>query len=41
MWVIKAGGMRWVGIVARMGERRSAYKVLIDKHEGKESSERL
>ena len=25
--------MRWVGYVARMGDRRGAYKVLVGKHE--------
>jgi len=39
--MIKSRRMRWVGHVARMGERNGAYKILIDKHEGKESSERL
>ena len=27
--------MRWVGHVARMGERRGAYRVLVGKPEGK------
>ena len=27
--------MRWVGHVARMGERRGVYRVLVGKHEGK------
>jgi len=27
--------MRWAGHVARMGERRFAYWVLVGKHEGK------
>ena len=27
--------MRWVGHVARMGQRRGAYKVLVGKPEGK------
>ena len=27
--------MRWAGHVARMGERRGVYKVLVGKHEGK------
>jgi hypothetical protein len=26
--------MRWVGHVARMGERRGAYRVLVGKTEG-------
>jgi len=27
--------MRWAGHVARMGERRAAYSVLVEKPEGK------
>ena len=27
--------MRWTGHVARMGERRGVYRVLVEKHEGK------
>jgi hypothetical protein len=27
--------MRWAGHVARIGERRAAYSVLVEKHEGK------
>jgi len=33
--VIKSRKMRWAGHVARMGERRSAYKVLVGESEGK------
>jgi len=33
--VIKSRRMRWVGHVARMGERRGAYRVLMGKPEGK------
>ena len=33
--VIKSRRMRWVGYVARMGERRGVYKVLVRKPEGK------
>jgi len=33
--VIKLRGMRWVGHVARMGERRCVYMVLVEKPEGK------
>ena len=33
--VIKLRRMRWTGHVASMGERRSAYKVLVGKPEGK------
>ena len=33
--VIKLRRMRWVGQVARMGERRGLYRVLVGKPEGK------
>ena len=33
--VIKSRRMRWVGHVARMGERRGVYRVLVGKSEGK------
>ena len=33
--VINSGKMRWAGYVARMGERRSLYRVLVGKSEGK------
>jgi len=33
--VIKSGRMRWAGHVARMGERRDVYRVLMGKPEGK------
>ena len=33
--VIKSRRMRWVGHVARMGEERGAYRVLVGKPEGK------
>jgi hypothetical protein len=33
--VIKAKRMRWVGHVARMGDRRGVYSVLVVKREGK------
>jgi hypothetical protein len=35
VWVIKSRGMRWAGHVARMGETRSVYRVLVGKTEGK------
>jgi len=38
--VIKSRGMRWAGCVARMGERRSIYGVLLGKPEGQGSPER-
>ena len=33
--VIKSRSMRWAAHVARMGERRVAYRVLVRKPEGK------
>ena len=33
--MIKSRRMRWAGHVARMGERRGVYKVLVEKPEGK------
>jgi len=33
--VIKSRRMRWVGHVARMGEERGAYRVLVGEPEGK------
>jgi len=33
--VIKSRRIKWVGHVARMGERRSIYRVLVGKLEGK------
>ena len=33
--VIKSRRIRWAGNVARMGVRRSVYRVLVGKHEGK------
>jgi hypothetical protein len=36
--VIKLWKMRWAGHVARMGETRSAYRVLVGKPEGKETT---
>jgi hypothetical protein len=35
VWVIKSRRMRWAGHVARLGERRDAYRVLVGKLEGK------
>ena len=35
--VIKSSRLIWEGHVARMGERRGAYRVLVGKHEGKGS----
>jgi len=35
VWVIKSRRMRWAGHVARMGEERGAYRVLLGKLEGR------
>ena len=35
--VIKSRRMKWAGHVARMGERRGLYRVLVGKPEGKRS----
>jgi len=35
VWVIKLRIMRWAGHVARMGEERGVYRVLVGKPEGK------
>ena len=35
MRVIKSRRMRWAGHVARMGEERGAYRVLVGKPKGK------
>jgi hypothetical protein len=37
---IKSRRMRWAGYVARMGEERNVYKVLMGKPEGKRPLER-
>jgi len=34
-WVIKSRRMRWAGHVARMGEERGVYRVLVGKPEGR------
>ena len=34
VWVIKSRRMRWAGYVARMGEERGVYRVLVGKLEG-------
>jgi hypothetical protein len=33
--VLESRRMRWVGHVARVGERRGVYRVLVGKREGK------
>ena len=35
MQVIKSRRMRWAGHVARMGEERGVYRVLVEKPEGR------
>jgi hypothetical protein len=35
MRMTKSRRMRWVGHVARMGEKRNAYRLLVGKPEGK------
>jgi hypothetical protein len=35
IWVIKSPRMRWAGLVACMGNRRGAYRVLVARREGK------
>ena len=37
LWVIKSRRMRWAGHIARMGEGRAVWKVLVAKSEGKRS----
>jgi hypothetical protein len=37
----KSRRMRWAGHVARLGERRGAYRVLVGKPEGKRPLGRL
>jgi hypothetical protein len=36
--VMKSRRLRWAGHVARMGERRGAYRALVGKPEGKETT---
>jgi hypothetical protein len=33
--IIKSRRMRWAGHVARIGEKRNAYRILVGKPEGK------
>jgi hypothetical protein len=33
--MIKSRRMSWVGHIARMGEKRNAYRILVGKPEGK------
>jgi hypothetical protein len=34
LYLIKSRRMRWAGHVARMGEKRNAYRILVGKPEG-------
>jgi hypothetical protein len=36
--IIKSRRMRWAGHVARMGEKRNAYRILVGKPEAKETT---
>jgi hypothetical protein len=40
IWVIKSRRLRWAGHVARMAERRGAYRALVGKPEGRRPLER-
>jgi hypothetical protein len=35
VWVMKSRRLRWAGHVARMGERRGAYRAFVGKPEGR------
>jgi hypothetical protein len=35
VWVIKSRRMTWAGYVARMGEKRGAYRILVGRPEGR------
>jgi hypothetical protein len=39
--MIKSRRMRWMGHLARMGEKRNAYRILVGKPEGKRPLGRL
>jgi hypothetical protein len=39
--IVKSRRMRWAGHVARMGEKRNAYRILVGKPEGKRPLGRL
>jgi hypothetical protein len=36
--MIKSRRMRWAGHVARMGEKRNAYRILVGKPEGRKET---
>jgi hypothetical protein len=37
--MIKSRRMRWAGNIARMGEKRNAYRILVGKPRRKETTE--
>jgi hypothetical protein len=39
--IIKSRRMRWAGHVARVGEKRNVYRLLVGKPEGKRETTRL
>jgi hypothetical protein len=39
--IIKSSRMGWMGHIARMGEKRNSYRLLVGKQKGKISLERL
>jgi len=40
IWVIRSRRTRWAGHVARMGDKRGAYSILVGRPEGKRSLSR-
>ena len=40
MWVIKSRRVRWLGHVARIGDRRGVFRLLVRKPKGKRPHER-
>ena len=39
--MIKSSRLRWAGQIARIGERRGAYRVMVGRHERKRALGRL
>jgi hypothetical protein len=39
--MIKSRRMRWAGHVARMGEKMNAYRILVRKPEGRETTGKI
>jgi hypothetical protein len=39
--IIKSRRMRWAGHVARMGEKRNMYRLLVGKPDGKETTRKI